>query len=93
MAVAPKTEGAKAESKPRQEEPASAPPSSEIERDGVTKFERSWVLRHAQALTGHQQHIVVGALHGNDQDYFSADEVKSLVEKWLGQKVTTEGGN
>lgn len=64
------------------------PPTEKTTRSGETVFTREWLIANAQNVLGHDSHVVVGALHGDDREYLSVKEATQAVDAWLNTVVT-----
>lgn len=64
-------------------------PTEKSTRGGDTTFARSRFLDPVEgpALTGHPHHVIVGALHLDDQEYQSVEDVQKKIETWIGTEV------
>lgn len=67
------------------------PPSEKTTKGGETTFARARFLDpyEGPALTGHEAHVIAGALHLDDAEYLSVADVQQKVETWLATPVTT----
>lgn len=69
---------------PQEEKKAS--PSAAATSDQFP-IERILSEDECYALTGHERHIVVGALAGTNKTQLSTAEVQNAVDKWLSSPV------
>jgi hypothetical protein len=77
----------------QQQQQAEGPPPLERETSsGETEFQRDYLIANALPLTGLEPHVLVGALHGSDQEFLTAEQAKEIAQKWLDSEVAPSEG-
>lgn len=66
------------------------PPTERTKRNGDTSYQRDWLIANAQPVLGHDAHVVVGALHGDDREYLTVAEATKQIETWLATPVISD---
>jgi hypothetical protein len=67
-------------------------PLERTTRGGETAFKRDHLLANARALTEHEEHVLVGALHGDDREYLTATEAQRAADDFLDREDLTGQG-
>lgn len=75
------------DNKSPQEEKKAPSPSPAAASNDQFPIERILSEDECYALTGHERHIVVGALAGTKKTQLTTAEVQSAVTKWLSSPV------
>jgi len=54
----------------------------------ASTYPRAELISNSQAIFGVMPEVVIGALHGNNADELTVDEVKKAIENFLKRKVS-----
>lgn len=63
-------------------------PTEKVNSKGETQFAREWLIANSQGVLGHDSHVVVGALHGDSDEYMTVAQATKKIDTWLNTEVT-----
>jgi hypothetical protein len=90
--ASPQAPQAPSERKPRPGEPGE-PQEPQAEPSGVPEgqYTRDRLTEESHRILGYPPDVVAGALHGQEQDTFTVEQARELVEKNESRVITPEG--
>lgn len=66
----------------------AAAPNEKVTPSGETQFRQAWLIENAYPVLGVPPWEVVGAFHGNDQEYLTVDEAQKVLDAYRERVVT-----